>query len=98
MKSEVLGPILRTGQEKQAINRQSHTIATREGKVNVKLLSRFVQLSATPQAMATRLLCPGNSPGKNTGVGSYSRLQGTFLTQGLNPGLPHCIAGRFFTI
>ena len=26
---------------------------------------------------------------KNTGVGSQSLLQGIFLTQGLNPGLPH---------
>ena len=27
---------------------------------------------------------------KNTGVGCHSLLQGIFLTQGLNPGLPHC--------
>ena len=27
---------------------------------------------------------------KNTGVGSLSLLQGIFLTQGSNPGLPHC--------
>ena len=31
-----------------------------------------------------------NPPGQNTGVGSRSRLQGIFPTQGLNPGLPHC--------
>ena len=31
-----------------------------------------------------------NSPGRNTGVGSHSLLQGIFLTQGSNPGLPHC--------
>ena len=31
-----------------------------------------------------------NSPGQNTGVGSFSLLQGIFPTQGLNPGLPHC--------
>ena len=37
-----------------------------------------------------RLLCPWNSPGQNTGVGSLSLLQGIFPTQGLNPGLPHC--------
>ena len=37
-----------------------------------------------------RLLCPWNSPGQNTGVGSCSLLQGIFPTQGLNPGLPHC--------
>ena len=33
---------------------------------------------------------PLNVPGKNTGVGSHSLLQGIFPTQGLNPGLPHC--------
>ena len=37
----------------------------------------------------TRLLCPWNSPGKNTRVGSCSLLQGIFETQGLNPGLLH---------
>ena len=37
----------------------------------------------------TRLLCPWNSPGKNTEVGSHSLLKGNFQTPGLNPGLPH---------
>ena len=37
-----------------------------------------------------RFLCPWNSPGKNTGVGCHSVLQGIFPTQGSNPGLPHC--------
>ena len=32
----------------------------------------------------------GDSPGKTTGVGCYSLLQGIFLTQGSNPGLLHC--------
>ena len=36
-----------------------------------------------------RLYSPWTSPGKNTGVGSLSLLQGIFPTQGLNPGLPH---------
>ena len=35
-------------------------------------------------------LCPWNSPGQNTRVGSHSLLQGIFLTQGSNPGLPYC--------
>ena len=30
------------------------------------------------------------SLGQNTGVGSLFLLQGIFLTQGSNPGLPHC--------
>ena len=40
-------------------------------------------------------LCPWSSPGKNTGVGSLSLLQGIFLTQGSNP--ISCIAGGSFT-
>ena len=36
------------------------------------------------------LYSPWNPPGQNTGVGSISLLQGIFLTQGSNPGLPHC--------
>ena len=32
----------------------------------------------------------GDSPGKNTEVGYHALLQGIFLTQGSNPGLPHC--------
>jgi len=37
-----------------------------------------------------RLLCPWDFPGKNIGVGCHSLLQGIFLTQGLNQGLPPC--------
>ena len=37
-----------------------------------------------------RLLCPWDFPGKNTGVGCHFLLQGIFLTQGSNPGLPPC--------
>ena len=35
----------------------------------------------------TRLLCPRDSPGKNTEVGCHFLLQGLSLTQGLNLGL-----------
>ena len=37
----------------------------------------------------SRLLCPWNSPGKNTTVGSHSLLQGIFPTKVSNLGLPH---------
>ena len=39
-----------------------------------------------------RLLCPWDSPGKNTRVGCHALLQGIFPTQGLNPHLCllHC--------
>ena len=35
----------------------------------------------------TRVLCPWDSPGKNTGVGCHALLQGIFLTQGSNSHL-----------
>ena len=47
-----------------------------------------VQLLATPGTVAHLLLCPWDSPGKNTGVGCHFLLQGVFLTQGLSPGSP----------
>ena len=37
----------------------------------------------------SRLLCPWNFPGKNTGMGCHFFLQGIFLTQGLKLCLPH---------
>ena len=35
------------------------------------------------------MVCPWNSPGRNTGVGRHSFLQGIFLAQGSNLGLLH---------
>ena len=57
----------------------------------VKVKVTVVSDSLRPRGLQPiRLLCPRNSPGKNTAVGSYSLLQGIFLTQGLNPHLLHC--------
>ena len=38
----------------------------------------------------TRLFCPGDFPGKDTGVGCHFLPQGIFPTQGWNLGLLHC--------
>ena len=53
----------------------------------------------------TRILCSWDSPGKNTGVRCHALLQGIFLTEGSNSGLPHsrrilyqlsvCVLSRF---
>ena len=48
-----------------------------------------ILLFATHGLQLARLLCPWNSPGKNTGVGCHALLQGIFLTQGSNPDLLH---------
>ena len=42
-------------------------------------------------AKSLRLLCPRDSPGKNTRVGCHSLLQGIFPTQGSNPHLSHLL-------
>ena len=70
-----------------------------QGCVCVQSLS-CVQFFVTPQTpprslcdstdQLASLLCPWNSPGKNTGMGNHSLLQGIFLTQGLNCGLLYC--------
>ena len=46
-----------------------------------------VQFFATPWTVTHRVLCLWDSPGKNTGVGCHSLLQGLFPTQQLNPCL-----------
>ena len=57
----------------------------------INCVSRSVVSDSLPRygQQPTRLLCPWDSPGKNTGVGSHSLLQGIFPTQGSNAGLPH---------
>jgi len=63
-------------------------------------LSRFsqTQLFATLWTVA-RLLCPWDSPDKNTGVGCHALLHGVFPTQGSNLSLltSAALAGGFFT-
>ena len=46
---------------------------------------------------STRLLCPWDSPGKNTGVGCHALLQGIFPPQELNPCFLFWQAGFFTT-
>ena len=47
---------------------------------------------ATPWTQPASLLCPWDSPGKNTGVVCHFLLQRIFPTQGSNPRLMHWIA------
>ena len=55
------------------------------------LVSRWVMsASLQPHGLYTRLLCPWNSPGKNTGVSSHFLLPRICPTQGSNPSLLHC--------
>ena len=51
----------------------------------------IVSDSAIPWLWPTRLLCPWNFPGKNTGVGCHFLLQRIFLTQVSNSNLLHLL-------
>ena len=52
----------------------------RSGSMHACVLS-CVQIFVTPWTAAHQVLCPWNSPGKNTGVGGHLLIQGIFLTQ-----------------
>ena len=51
------------------------------------VLSHSIMSSSLQPYGPTRLLCPWDFLGKNTGEGFHFLLQGIFLTQGLNPPL-----------
>ena len=56
----------------------------------------FQSLGLQPHGLQpSRLLCPWDFPGKNTGVGCHFLLQGTVLTQGSNLCFLHWQAGSF---
>ena len=57
--------------------------------MHIKSLQSCPTLHDPHGLQSTRLLCPWDSPGKNTGVGCRFLLQEIFPTQGLNPSIPH---------
>ena len=62
-----------------------------EVKESERVRRPVVSDSLRPQGLVpARLLCPWDSPGKNTAVGCHALLQGIFPTQGSNLGLLHC--------
>ena len=66
------------------------------GSMNLLVKSVCISCSVVSDSLRphglqpSRLLCPWNSPGKNTGVGRHFLLQRIFPTQGSNLGLLHC--------
>ena len=57
----------------------------------VVLTCSVVSDSLWPHGLGpSRILCPWDSPGKNTGAGCHSLFQGIFPTWGSNPDLLHC--------
>ena len=49
-----------------------------------------VSHAVTPWTIAHQVICPRDFPGKNSGAGCYSLLQGILPNKGSNLGLQHC--------
>ena len=59
-------------------------------EVKVLVAHSCLTLCDPMDCIPTRCLCPWNTPGRNSGVGSHYLLQGIFLTQESDSGLLHC--------
>ena len=57
------------------------------GEAGPELVLDVLGVGQVPVQFLASLLCPWDSPGKNTGVCCHALLQGIFPTQGLNPNL-----------
>ena len=67
-------------------------ISSSGGKWKNENVSHSVSSSLQPHGLLPRrLLCPRDSPGKNTGVSCHALTQGIFLNQGLNLHLLHLL-------
>ena len=64
-------------------------------EMKVKVAQSCLTLCNPIDCIPLGVLCPWNSPGKNTGVGCHSLLQENFLTR--DQTQVSCIAGGFFT-
>ena len=66
----------------------------------VQLSRAYLVMSDPLQPCGLQLLCPWDSPGKNTGVGCQFLLHEIISTQGLNPHLLHLpeLESEFFTL
>ena len=90
--------IMRCSAKEKEVRRKNNTKSKRR-QVKEKCLYLFLECvyvcsvvsdSLRPHGLyPTRLICPWNFPGKNTGVGCHFLFQGIFLTQGLNLHLLH---------
>ena len=106
-----LHPVLgRTEGKSSAMGRINVTCSKASLKYRTRNEVVFVSCSVVPDALQphglhpTRLLCPWDFPGKDTGVGCHFLLQRILPTQGSNLDLLHCRQilyrlshqGRFF--
>ena len=84
-----------SGRKGKLLRRRNFTLPFAQSAREPSLFSH-VRLCATPWTIPTRLLCPWDSPGKNTGVGAL--FQGNFPDPGVEPTSLRSpeVAGGFF--
>ena len=70
----------------QIIIQHYHLIGTNCESISHSFVFDFLE---THGLQPTKLFCPWNSVGKNTGMGCHSLLKGIIPNQGLNPSLLH---------
>ena len=70
--------------------RQQGTLTTRQFSSQLVLGMCVLLVTQSCQTVCDPMICPWDSVGKNTGVGSHALLQGIFLTQEWNQDLLHC--------
>ena len=86
-------PCLMSGVDHNLIGEISHILGYRAVKFKCQILLSLCVCSVVSDSLRlyglypTKLLCPWDSSGKNTGGGCHALLQGLFLTQGLNLNL-----------
>ena len=61
-----------------------------EGERRRQYRLKYPQILQPHGLKSTKLLCPWDSPSKNTGVGCHFLLQGIFPIQGSKPALLYC--------
>ena len=89
--SEIKLPALTGSYKKVENSRKTSASLTVLKPLTVWITRNYESHSVVSDSLQPHGLCsPWNSPGRNTGVGSCSLLQGIIPTQGSNPGLPHC--------
>ena len=82
-------PVEEIWKPKVRTDREGHFCCPHLSLLYVVGVLSHVWFFVTPWSVHTRLLCPWDFPGNNTGVGCYFLLQGIFLTQGLNSCILH---------
>ena len=87
---EVMGAVMKMSHQTECVNKDTEIVLKKNQMEMLKLRSSITKISESHSVVSDSWPhSPSNSPGQETGVGSFSLLQEIFPTQVLNPGPPH---------